>query len=89
MRRAKPVASQPQVSTAALMHKLPQIPTWTRSSVKAVVITRASSFDFSRYEVVSETLRNDPDEAVMGWLVRFDAELALPTVTIAEIAFGI
>ena len=57
--------------------------------MKAVVITGASSFDFSRYEVVSETLRNDPDEAVMAWLVRFDAELALPTVTIAEIAFGI
>ena len=39
--------------------------------------------------VVSETLRKDPNEAVMAWLVRFDAELALPTVTIAEIAFGI
>jgi predicted nucleic acid-binding protein len=25
----------------------------------------------------------------MAWLVRHDAELALPTVTIAEIAFGI
>lgn len=25
----------------------------------------------------------------MAWLVRYDAELALPTVTIAEIAFGI
>jgi len=25
----------------------------------------------------------------MAWLFRFDAELALPTVTIAEIAFGI
>lgn len=39
--------------------------------------------------VISETLRKDPNEAVMAWLVRFDAELALPTVTIAEIAFGI
>jgi len=39
--------------------------------------------------IVSETLRKAPDEAVMAWLVRFDAELALPTVTIAEIAFGI
>jgi predicted nucleic acid-binding protein len=39
--------------------------------------------------IVSETLRKDPDQAVMAWLVRFDAELALPTVTIAEIAFGI
>ncbi|RDJ04824.1 type II toxin-antitoxin system VapC family toxin [Rhizobium grahamii] len=39
--------------------------------------------------VVSETLRKDSNEAVMAWLVRFDAELALPTVTVAEIAFGI
>ena len=39
--------------------------------------------------VVSETLRKVPEEAVVAWLVRHDAELALPTVTIAEIAFGI
>lgn len=39
--------------------------------------------------VVSETLKNAPNEAVIAWLVRYDAELALPTVTIAEIAFGI
>lgn len=39
--------------------------------------------------VVSETLRRKPDAAVVAWLVRNDAELALPTVTIAEIAFGI
>ena len=39
--------------------------------------------------VISETLRKTPDAAVMAWLVRNDAELALPTVAIAEIAFGI
>lgn len=39
--------------------------------------------------VVSETLKKAPNEAVLAWLVRHDAELALPTVTIAEIAFGI
>jgi predicted nucleic acid-binding protein len=39
--------------------------------------------------VVSETLRKSPSEAVIAWLVRHDAELALPTVTIAKIAFGI
>lgn len=39
--------------------------------------------------VISETLRRVPEEAVIAWLVRYDAELALPTVTIAEIAFGI
>ncbi|RFB84113.1 VapC toxin family PIN domain ribonuclease [Rhizobium leguminosarum bv. trifolii] len=40
-------------------------------------------------KIVSETLRKTPNEAVTAWLVRHDAELALPTVTIAEIAFGI
>jgi predicted nucleic acid-binding protein len=39
--------------------------------------------------VVSETLRKTPDPAVIAWLVRNDAELALPAVTIAEIAFAI
>lgn len=39
--------------------------------------------------VVSETLKKAPDEAVIAWLTRHDAELALPTITIAEIAFGI
>ncbi len=39
--------------------------------------------------VISETLKKEPYEADVAWLVRFDAELALPTVTIAEISFGI
>ncbi len=39
--------------------------------------------------VLSETLRKSPDPAVIAWLIHHDAELALPTVTIAEIAFGI
>ncbi len=39
--------------------------------------------------VVSETLRKTPDPAVIAWLVRNDAELGLPAVTIAEIAYGI
>jgi predicted nucleic acid-binding protein len=39
--------------------------------------------------VVSETLKKSPSPAVIAWLMRFDAELALPTVTIGEIAFGI
>ncbi len=39
--------------------------------------------------VVSETLRKAPNAGVVAWLVRNDAELALPTVTIGEIAFGI
>lgn len=39
--------------------------------------------------VVSETFRKTPDPAVVGWLVRNDAELALSSVAIAEIAFGI
>jgi len=32
--------------------------------------------------VISETLRNTPNPAVVAWLVRNDAELVLPTVTI-------
>ena len=39
--------------------------------------------------VISETLRKTPNRAVVAWLVRHDTELVLPTVTIAEIAFGI
>jgi predicted nucleic acid-binding protein len=39
--------------------------------------------------VISETLRKLPDPAVIAWLDRHDAEIALPTVAIAEIAFGI
>ena len=39
--------------------------------------------------VISETLCKTPNRAVIVWLVRTDAELALPTVTIAGIAFGI
>jgi predicted nucleic acid-binding protein len=44
---------------------------------------------FADTNVVSETLRKTPDKHVLDWLIRFDAEIALPTVTIAEIAFGI
>lgn len=39
--------------------------------------------------VISETLRKLPDPAVIAWLDRHDAEIALSTVAIAEIAFGI
>jgi len=39
--------------------------------------------------VISETLKTFPDPNVVAWLVRFDAELALSTVVIAEIAYGI
>ncbi len=39
--------------------------------------------------VISETLRRTPNPAVIAWLVRNDAEMALPTETIAQIAFGI
>ncbi|WP_373506683.1 hypothetical protein, partial [Thiocapsa sp.] len=34
-------------------------------------------------------MRKAPDKHVLDWLIRFDAEIAFPTVTIAEIAFGI
>lgn len=39
--------------------------------------------------VVSEVMRKSPNPAVVAWLTRFDGELALPTIAIAEIAFGI
>ncbi len=39
--------------------------------------------------VVSETLRLSPDANVLVWLERHDAELALSTIVIAELAFGI
>lgn len=39
--------------------------------------------------VISETLRRDPNRAVVAWLERHDAELALSTVVVGEIAFGI
>lgn len=39
--------------------------------------------------VISETLRKAPDPTVMAWLAAHDDSLAIPTVTIAEIAFGI
>ena len=39
--------------------------------------------------VVSETLMRAPSEAVRAWLKRFDSELALSTVAIAEIYYGV
>ena len=39
--------------------------------------------------VVSETLNIVPTPRVDAWLARYDAELALSSVVIAEVAFGI
>lgn len=39
--------------------------------------------------VISETLKKAPNRGVLAWLARFDVELALSTVAIAEIAYGI
>lgn len=39
--------------------------------------------------VISETLKKAPAQSVIDWLMRFDAELALSTAVIAEIAYGI
>lgn len=39
--------------------------------------------------VVSETMRKQPDRKVLEWLERHDREIALSTVVIAEITFGI
>ncbi len=39
--------------------------------------------------VISELMRKAPDPGVVGWLERHDAELALSTIVIGEIAFGV
>lgn len=39
--------------------------------------------------VISETLKEAPSEAVMAWLLLHDAEIALSSVVIGEIAYGI
>ena len=39
--------------------------------------------------VISEDLRAEPNSLVIDWLRRYDVELALSSVAIAEIAFGI
>ena len=38
---------------------------------------------------MSETARRWPDQSVVAWLDRHDGEIALSTVALAEIAFGI
>lgn len=57
--------------------------------MKTDALTKASSFDLLDTNAMSETLKRAPDSSVIAWLVRHDAELALPTVAVAEIAFGI
>lgn len=39
--------------------------------------------------VVSETFKKEPNEAVIAWLIRHDAELALSSIVIGEMAYGI
>ena len=39
--------------------------------------------------VISEDFRKEPHPGVLAWLRRFDAELALSTFAVAEIAYGI
>jgi predicted nucleic acid-binding protein len=39
--------------------------------------------------VVSEHLSKSPSPQVLAWLKRYDTELALPTITIAKVAYGI
>ncbi|PKL96493.1 MAG: VapC toxin family PIN domain ribonuclease [Gammaproteobacteria bacterium HGW-Gammaproteobacteria-8] len=39
--------------------------------------------------VISETMKPVPDRLVVEWLIAHDAELAVPAITIAELAFGI
>ncbi len=62
---------------------------WTQSSKTIAPPTKVWICDFSRYTIVSETLRRDPDMAVIEWLARNDEQIALPSVTLAELAYGI
>jgi predicted nucleic acid-binding protein len=39
--------------------------------------------------VISETMKPNPNPQVMTWLLRHDHEIGLPTIVIAEIAYGI
>ncbi len=39
--------------------------------------------------VISELMRKAPAPTMVGWLERHDAELALSTIVIGEIAFGV
>jgi len=39
--------------------------------------------------VISETLRLQPEPRVLEWLTRHDSELAIPSIVVAEIAFAI
>lgn len=39
--------------------------------------------------IISETLRPEPEPRVLEWLVRHDSELAVPSIVIAELSFGI
>ena len=61
---------------------------WRPSFAKTGRSIKDWSFDLPRH-VILETLRKMPNPAVIARLVRNDAELAPPGVTIAEIAFGI
>lgn len=39
--------------------------------------------------VVSEPLRKQPHDGVLAWLALNDAQIALPTIAIGEVAYGI
>jgi predicted nucleic acid-binding protein len=39
--------------------------------------------------VVSESFKKEPNEAVIAWPIRHDAELALSSIVIGEMAYGI
>lgn len=39
--------------------------------------------------VLSETLKPSPDPEVVDWLIAHDPELAIPTVALAELTYGI
>ena len=58
-------------------------------SLSIATTFRRRSVIFIDTNVISELMRKAPDPGVIDWFERHDAELALSTIVIGEIAFGI
>ena len=89
MKFARRGASRHPFSTHAWRTTMAAISIWRRSFAKTVRSIQDRSFDLPRHQRHPGDAAPDANPAVIAWLVRNDAVLALPTVTIAEIAFGI
>src|SRR6516164_3160988 len=89
MKFARRGASRQLLSTRALRTTMAAISIWRSSFANSGRSIRDRSFDLPRYQRHLGDAAQDAKPRRDRWLVRNDAELALPTVTIAQIAFGI